>query len=118
MLLSDLGEPYDPLTGEGVTGKNYAYQMTGGTSLFFEDINFNPFVGAGSNGYCIDDYAINQIDFAAEGFIGGSYISAAQYNGQPIRSMRLPGDVPKWGADWKTGIKDWYGHSMSIGSHG
>ncbi len=118
MLLSGIGEPYDPATGEGVTGKNYSYQMTGGTSMFFEDINFNPFVGAGSNGYCIDDYAINRIDFAAEGFIGGSYISTSQTNGQPIRSMRLPGDVPKWGAGWKQGIKEWYGHSMSIGSHG
>lgn len=118
MLLSDLGEPYNPQTGEGVTGKNYAYQMIGGTSLFFEDVEFNPFVGAGANGYIIDDFATNQIDFAAEGFIGGAYISSAQTNGQPIRSMGLPGDVPKWGAGWKEGIKKWYGHSMSIASHG
>ena len=118
MLLSGIGEPYNPQTGEGVTGKNYAYQMNGGTSMFFEDIDFNPFVGAGSNGYCIDDYAINQIDFAAEGFIGGSYISTSQTNGQPIRSMSMPRDGPKWGAGWKAGIKKWYGHAMSIGSHG
>lgn len=117
MLLSGLGKPYNPQTGEGVTGKNYSYQMTGGTSLFFEDIEFNPFVGAGSNGYCIDDFAINQIDFAAEGFIGGAYISTSQTNGQPIRSMALPGNVPGWGAGWKAGIKKWYGHFMSIGSH-
>ena len=118
MLLSGIGEPYNPATREGVTGKNYAYQTNGGTSLFFKDVDFNPFVGSGSNGHVIDDFAINQIDFAAEGFVGGSYISAGTFNGQPIRSMRLPAGTPKWGAEWKSGIKEWYGHSMSIGSHG
>lgn len=93
MLLPGLGEPYNPQTGEGVTGKTYSYQMTGGTGMFFEDVEFNPFAGAGSNGYCIDDFAINRIDFAAEGFIGGSYISSTQTNGQPINELagRRPG---------------------------
>ncbi|EKF41109.1 gluconate 2-dehydrogenase (acceptor) [Nitratireductor indicus C115] len=118
MLLSGIGQPYDPATGEGVTGKNYAYQMNGGTSLFFKDIEFNPFVGAGSNGMVIDDFAINQIDFGKEGFIGGSYISSGTTNGQPIRSMRLPPGTPSWGTAWKQATKEWYGHSMSIGSHG
>ncbi|MCP3415709.1 GMC family oxidoreductase [Bradyrhizobium brasilense] len=118
MLLSGIGKPYDPVSGDGVTGKNYAYQMTGGTSLFFKDVDFNPFVGAGSNGTVIDDFAINRIDFGAEGFIGGSYICAGTTNGQPIRSMRLPKGTPFWGSQWKQAIKKWYRHSMSIGSHG
>ncbi len=118
MLLSGIGTPYDPRSGEGVVGKNYAYQMTGGTTLFFKDINFNPFVGAGSNATVMDDFAVNQIDFRKEGFIGGSYISSGQFNGQPIRSMALPRGVPAWGAQWKSGVKEWYGHSMSISSHG
>lgn len=118
MLLSGIGEPYNPQTGEGVTGKNYAYQMNGGTTLFFRDKAFNPFVGAGSNGMVIDDFAINQIDFAAEGFVGGSYIVSGTTNGQPIRGISLPHGTPSWGAEWKKSVKEWYGHSMSIGSHG
>lgn len=118
MLLSGIGKPYSPTSGEGVIGKNYAYQMTGGTSLFFKDQRFNPFVGAGSSAIVIDDFAINQIDFGKEGFIGGSYISSGQFNGQPIRSMGLPPGTPAWGAAWKQGVKDWYGRSMNIGSHG
>ncbi|OWJ76836.1 GMC family oxidoreductase [Haematobacter genomosp. 1] len=118
MLLSGIGRPYDPASGEGVTGRNYAYQVMGDTSLFFRERNFNPFVGAGSNGMCIDDFAISQIDFGREGFIGGSYISAGITNGQPIRSMSLPPETPKWGSGWKSGVKEWYGRSMSIGSHG
>ncbi|MCA2013798.1 GMC family oxidoreductase [Cereibacter sphaeroides] len=118
MLLSGIGEPYNPRTGEGVTGKNYAYQMNGGTTLFFRDHHFNPFAAAGSSGTSMDDFAINQIDFAAEGFIGGSYITAGLSNGQPIRGISLPEGTPGWGAGWKQGIGEWYGHSMSIGSHG
>lgn len=118
MLLSGIGQPYDPTTGEGVTGKNYAYQMNGGTTLFFREHDFKPFAAAGSNGMSIDDYAINRIDFAAEGFIGGSYITAGISNGQPIRGIALPRGTPSWGPEWKAGIREWYGHAMSIGSHG
>ncbi|WP_309667416.1 GMC oxidoreductase [Tabrizicola sp.] len=92
--------------------------MVGGTTAFFEDVEFNPFVGSGSTGYVIDDYATNQIDFAAEGFIGGGYIHASQSNGQPIRNLPLPKGVPGWGAGWKQGVKDWYGHSMNVSLHG
>ena len=118
LLLSGIGKPYVAETGEGVVGKNYAYQMSGGTSLFFKNVNFNPFVGAGSSAMVIDDFSMNQVDFGREGFIGGSYISSGQFNGRPIASMPLPPGTPGWGAGWKQGIKDWYGHSMSIGSHG
>lgn len=118
MLLSGIGTPYDPVTGTGTTGKNYAYQITGSTTLFFKDEHFNPFIGSGINGMCIDDFGINNTDFGAVGYIGGAYLSSAQTNGQPIRSMPLPQGVPSWGAGWKQGIGEWYGHSMSISSHG
>ncbi|MDO5680091.1 MAG: GMC family oxidoreductase [Pelistega sp.] len=118
MLLSGIGQVYNPSTGEGTVGKNYSYQMNGGVSLFFKDDNFNWFIGTGSNGMAIDDFGVNQIDFAKEGFIGGSYISAGTFNGQPIRSMRLPPGTPSWGGEWKKSIKQWYSRSMSIGSHG
>lgn len=118
LLLSGIGKPYNPATNEGVTGKNYAYQMNGGVTMFFKDANFNPFIGHGSNGICIDDFSVNQNDFGALGFIGGAYWRAGTFNGQPIRSMSLPAGTPSWGAGWKKSIKEWYGHSMSIGTHG
>lgn len=118
MLLSGIGKPYDPVTGEGVTGRGYAYQMSGGVQMFFKDKEFNPFVGTGSNAMVINDYGVGQIDFAREGFIGGSYIQSGAANGQPIRSMPLPAGTPAWGQGWKEGIGQWYGHAMSMGSHG
>ncbi|CAM3932154.1 GMC family oxidoreductase [Bordetella tumulicola] len=118
LLVSGIGKPYDPATNEGVTGKNYAYQMNGGVNMFFKDANFNPFIGHGSNGICIDDFSVNQNDFGKLGFIGGAYWRSGTFNGQPIRSMILPTDTPTWGAGWKKSIKEWYGRTMSIGSHG
>ncbi|GHC80565.1 GMC family oxidoreductase [Limoniibacter endophyticus] len=118
MLLSGIGQPYDPNTGEGVTGRNYAYQMNGGFTLFFKDEVFNPFIGTGANGMSVDDYGMNQNDFGREGFIGGAYWRSGQTNGQPIRSMPLPSGTPTWGSDWKKAVGEWYGHAMSIGSHG
>src|SRR5580692_4789376 len=35
LLLSGIGSPYDPSTGKGVVGKNYAYQMCAQTTAFF-----------------------------------------------------------------------------------
>lgn len=118
LLLSGIGKPYDPLTNTGTIGRNYSYQTTGGTTLFFKDHEFNPFIGAGSNNHSVMDYAVNQIDFAKEGFIGGSIINAGMTNGQPIRSMKLPAGAPSWGAGWKQSVRENYGHSMSIGMHG
>lgn len=118
MLLSGIGQPYDPATGLGVTGKNYAYQMNGASILFYENEHFNPFVGAGSNGVSIDDYGLNQIDFGAEGFIGGAFITSGQANGQPLRGIALPAGTPGWGKDWKEAVGRWYGHSMVMDAHG
>ena len=98
LLLSEIGQPYDPNTGEGVVGRNYAYQMTGGTGLWFKDKVFNPFVGTGSGGMTIDDFSMSQIDFGKEGFIGGSYITGAHTGGRPIQQMSLPPGTPSWGA--------------------
>ncbi|WP_252108116.1 MULTISPECIES: GMC family oxidoreductase [unclassified Halomonas] len=118
MLVSGIGTPYNPETGDGVVGKNYAYQMNGGSSLYFRDKEFNPFIGAGGNGEVINDFGVEQIDFAQEGFIGGSYINAAMTNGQPIRNMPLRAGAPSWGEGWKQAVQETYGHVMSIGSHG
>nr|WP_321982218.1 GMC family oxidoreductase [uncultured Cohaesibacter sp.] len=118
LLLSGIGQPYDPATGEGVVGRNYSYQMTGGTALYFKDKNFNPFIGTGSVGMSIDDFSIGQIDFAKEGFIGGSYITGGHTGGRPIQQLSTPPGTPSWGQGWKEAAGQWYASKMSIGSHG
>ncbi|MDV2888479.1 GMC family oxidoreductase, partial [Alkalihalophilus pseudofirmus] len=51
LLMSGLGMPYDPSTGRGVIGKNYAYQVMKGNAIgFFDNKEFNTFAGAGALG--------------------------------------------------------------------
>src|SRR5438270_216208 len=59
MLLSGVGEPYDPAAQKGVIGKNYCYQTGAGATLFFEGRHFNPFISAGGSRATIDDFNIN-----------------------------------------------------------
>ena len=62
MLLSGIGEPYDPATQKGVIGKNYCYQTGAATTLFFEGRHFNPFISTGGLSIVADDYNVN-VDF-------------------------------------------------------
>ena len=120
LLLSGIGRPYDPVTGEGLVGKNYAYQMCSVTGAFFsEDVEINPFIGAGSAGQrVIDEFNSDHFDHAQLGFIGGSLIYAGGTGGRPIEQMMLPPDAPHWGSGWKAAIRKHYRHSAPIGSLG
>jgi len=119
LLLSKIGRPYSPLSGEGVVGRNYAYQINGGIDLFFgEETLFNPFAAAGGTGMVIDDFNAENFDHAGLGFIGGATISATTTGGRPIQQMPLTADTPRWGSAWKRGIKQQYLHTMSVASSG
>lgn len=113
MLLSGIGQPYNPLTEEGVIGRNYAFLSNGGATLFFKDKNFNPFATAGATGQMFNDISPGNFDGPGLGFIGGAKIHSSQATGTPIGTA-LPKGTPAWGAGWKEGMEEWYGHSMKI----
>jgi len=118
MMLSDIGKRYDPKTGEGVIGKNYAYQIVSGVDVFFDDKIMNPFVGAGALGVGIDEYNGDNFDHSGLGFIGGGYLACWQTNGRPIEYHPVPKDTPKWGGKWKAAVAKNYLTSLSISTHG
>lgn len=118
MLLSGIGEPYNPDTGRGVVGRNYAYQILSSVGLFFEDRAFNPFMGSGALATVIDDANGDNFDHSGLGFIAGGYILAQQTGARPIQSQSVPEGTPRWGSEWKRAVKHWYGRQMGIGTHG
>lgn len=118
MLVSKIGQPYDPATGQGVVGKNYAYQITSSVDLFFDDKYFNNFVGAGAMGMVIDDFNGDNFDHTGLGFIGGGYIAQWTTSGRPIESHPVPDGTSKWGAKWKKAVRDNYLRSTSVATHG
>ena len=104
LLLSGIGTPYDPKTGEGAVGKNYAYQITSGVNVFFDDKILNPFVGAGALGIGIDEYNGDNFDHTGLGFIGGGYLACWDTNARPIEHHPTPEGTPKWGPEWKKAV--------------
>jgi gluconate 2-dehydrogenase alpha chain len=118
LLLSGIGRPYEPATGQGVVGKNYAYQITSGVDVFFDDKLTNPFIGAGALGMIVDEFNGDNFDHTGLGFIGGGYIACWNTNARPIETQRTPKGTPKWGSKWKRAIADNYLKSASLSTHG
>jgi gluconate 2-dehydrogenase alpha chain len=119
LLLSKIGAPYDPETGKGVVGRNYAYQTMSYPQVFYdESININPFMRSGANGTMISDFAGDNFDHGPLGFIGGAYIGEIMTNGRPIGFHPTPPDTPSWGAEWKQAVVRHYNHTSTINVHG
>lgn len=119
LLVSRIGRPYDPGTGEGVVGRNYAYQTTSSVDVFYgEDVHINPFMRSGANGICIADFVSDNFDHGPLGFAGGAFIGETMTNGRPIEFRPLPKDTPKWGSEWKRAMRRHYNHTVSLGVHG
>src|SRR3954451_23421097 len=118
MLVSGIGQPYDPASGRGTTGKNFAYQTMSYVYPFFADKRMNGYAGAGSMGIVIDDYNADNFDHGPHGFVGGGYIMGATTGMRPIQQTTLPDGTPSWGSGWKRALHDWYDRSFAIQTHG
>ena len=118
MLLSGIGKPYDPQTGAGVVGRNYAYQTTSGVSVILKDKVLNTFIGTGAHGMIIDDYNGDNFDHSGLGFVGGGYMGALQTGARPIQTRPVPQGTPKWGAEWKKATAETYQRALSLSVHG
>jgi len=119
LLLSGIGKPYDPESGQGVVGRNYSYQTISHVAAFFDsDVIVNPFMAAGASGTVINDFAGDNFDHGPLGFIGGAYIGAVNSNGRPIRYHPVPPGTPAWGKGWKEAVLKHYNHTVILSAHG
>ncbi|MFC3677170.1 GMC family oxidoreductase [Ferrovibrio xuzhouensis] len=118
LLLSGIGQPYDPATGKGVVGKNYAYQITSSVNVFYDDKVFNPFIGAGALGIAVDDFNGDNFDHGGKGFIGGGYLALWTTSGRPIETHPTPQGTPRWGSGWKKAVAENYLSTATLSSHG
>ncbi|MGI4881095.1 MAG: GMC family oxidoreductase [Janthinobacterium lividum] len=115
MLTSRIGAPYDPDTGEGVVGRNFAYQVLSSVNLFFDKSTYiNQFIGAGGCGQAIDDFNADNFDHGPHNFIGGGVLWGRQTGNGPVRGIPLPKGAPKWGTEWKRATVDNFLHTGRI----
>jgi gluconate 2-dehydrogenase alpha chain len=118
MLVSGIGEPYNPVTGEGVVGKNYCYQAYTGATVFFEDEVFNTFMGAGALGMSIDDFNGDNFDHGDLDFIHGGNIANGTTGQGPLRHTSVPPGTPSWGSAWKRAMATYYNRSWGFSTQG
>jgi gluconate 2-dehydrogenase alpha chain len=118
LLLSGIGAPYNPRTGEGQVGRNFSHQTVSTVTGFFDNtkFNFNPFISSGSIGMCIDEFNGDNFDHGPLGFVGGGYMGQVQSNGRPIELTPVPPGTPAWGAQWKKAVKENYLSTVLAGS--
>jgi gluconate 2-dehydrogenase alpha chain len=101
-----------------VVGRNYSYQIGSKVTLFFDDREFNPFIGADTVGTAIDDFNGDNFNHQGLGFMGGAYVATQTAAATPIRSKPVPAGTPRWGADWKKNAARYYRRSFAITLHG
>lgn len=118
LLSSNLGRPYNPETGQGVIGKNYCYQILPGSTGFFDEEQFNTFMGAGALGATVDDYNGDNFDHSEVDFIHGGSISLNQSGKRPIQTNPVPQDTPRWGKEFKQQSVKYYTRHLNIGTQG
>jgi gluconate 2-dehydrogenase alpha chain len=111
LLMSGMGRPYDPRTGRGVVGRNYAYQVHVLATGFFPDRRFRSYMGSGG-GVMVDDHANDNFDHRNLGFIGGGALLCTP----TISALRipLPPETPTWGASYTRALRDWYDRSLTL----
>ncbi|HXZ22558.1 MAG TPA: GMC family oxidoreductase [Pseudolabrys sp.] len=108
LLLAGISEPYDRVSGRGVVGKNYCYQFEAGAAAFFEEREWNTYMGSAGVGMCIDDFNGENFDHSGLGFFGGGYFFCGQAAAPPIAGRAVPHGTPRWGSEWKRATVKWY----------
>src|SRR5580700_2164581 len=118
LLNSKIGTPYDPIANKGVIGRNFTHQTISTVNGFFDNkkFNFNPFIASGAIGMCIDEFNGDNFDHGPLGFVGGGYMGQVQTGGRPIQTTHVPPGTPKWGAQWKSAVRDNYLSTVAPGT--
>src|SRR5271163_3353871 len=118
LLMSGIGKPYDPVANQGVIGRNFTHQTISDAIGFFDKdkFNFNPFIASGSIGMCIDEFNGDNFDHGPLGFVGGGYMGQVQTGGRPIQTTHVPPETPRWGAKWKSAVRDNYLSTVTPGT--
>lgn len=119
LLQSKMGAPYNPDTGRGVVGKNYAYQTMGASATgFFENKEFNLYAGAGALGAALDDFNGDNFDHSNLQFIHGGVISLSQTGKRPIANNTTLDAERNWGKEFKQQSLKYANRTLNIGSQG
>jgi gluconate 2-dehydrogenase alpha chain len=120
LLLSDIGEPYNPITGKGTVGRNLTHQVSFSTATAFFERPLNRFMGSGAAGVLIGDFSGDILDHTQLRFLRGGTLQAPSHGYGPLGNF---GVVPRsvetnWGAAWKKAALHYYDRTGRIAFQG
>ena len=120
LLLSRIGEPYDPATGKGQLGRNFTHQASSRGVVLFFDRPLNRFMGSGACGVVIDDFNGDNFDHSGLDFIRGAHVGAYALGHRPISSFGVvpPSVKTAWGSEWKKAAIDSFDRTASLAISG
>jgi gluconate 2-dehydrogenase alpha chain len=110
LLLSGIGEPYDPATGKGSVGRNLTHQVSFNTAQAFFEKPLNRFMGSSPSGMRINDFDGDSFDHTNLPFVRGGSFGGVVTGVQPIVNFgAVPSSVKgRWGSEWKKAATYWY----------
>jgi len=120
LLLSGVGESYDPATGKGTVGRNLTHQISFGAAQAFFEKPMNRFMGAASSGMRISDFDGDVFDHSEVPFLRGGTFAGMGLGYQPITSFGAvpPSVTSHWGAAWKKAAVHYYDRWGSVSFSG
>ena len=120
LLLSKIGEPYDPATGKGHVGRNLTHQSQSRAVTLFFDRPLNRFMGGGANGVHIRDLDGDFFDHGPLDFLRGAFITAHALGYAPIANFGVvpPAVKTTWGSAWKKAAIEAFDSTANLGISG
>jgi gluconate 2-dehydrogenase alpha chain len=116
LLLSGIGQPYDPATRKGTLGRNLTHQVSFVSANVFFDKPLNRFMGAGSSGIMVSDFDADNFSHEKLGFLRGGTFEVVASGARPIASFGLvPNSIKsRWGSEWKKTALRYYDQTGAI----
>ena len=116
LLLSGIGEPYDPATGKGTLGRNLTHQVAFAAATAFFEAPLNRFMGAGPCGFMLSDLDGHVLDQGGLPFVGGGIFEITDQGFQPIGNFgAVPESVKqRWGSEWKKAAMHYYDNTARV----
>jgi len=120
LLLSGVGEPYNPQGPNGTVGRNLTHQVAIGAATAFFEKPLNRFMGSGAAGVCINDFDGDLFDHSGLPFLRGGTLLAMSMGYRPIANFGIlpPSVKAGWGSDWKKAALEYYDRTGFIGFSG
>ncbi|SOC39262.1 GMC family oxidoreductase [Ureibacillus acetophenoni] len=115
LLLSNIGKPYDPVTGTGVIGKNFTDHHGYPTTIgLFDDKKFNNYAYTGAHGMTITDFTGDLFDHSNLNFLHGAQIEFRHFGSAPIGNNPTPPGTQMWGREFKKNSLFYSNRDLSI----